>query len=54
MEDVVDALRGLAAIIDEAQGKAAVNMLSGSLLVEAADEIERLRSYLSKDKVNNG
>lgn len=41
--DIVGNLRDMAYIIDESQGKAVVTMLSGSMLNEAADEIEKLR-----------
>lgn len=42
-DDIVTELRDWAAITDEAQGEAAVAMLSGRVFTEAADEIERLR-----------
>jgi len=44
LDDIVTDLRALAALIDDAQGKANVTMLSGHLLAEAADEIEALRA----------
>ena len=43
-DDIVDNLRNMAYIIDKIQGKAVITMLSGSMLNEAADEIERLQA----------
>jgi len=46
--DIVGNLRDMAYIIDESQGEAVVTMLSGSMLTEAADEIERLREEINE------
>ena len=43
-DDIVDDLRDWSTIIDDAQGKAVVSMLSGRIFADAADEIERLRA----------
>ena len=45
-EDLVQELRNWQAIIDEAQGKVTVVMLSGEVFGAAADEIERLEARL--------
>jgi hypothetical protein len=45
-EDIVDELRAFAFIVDKAQGVAEVKMLSGSIFLQAAEEIERLREAL--------
>jgi hypothetical protein len=42
-EDIVDVLTDFAYIVDESKGVAVVTMLNGSLFLDAASEIKRLR-----------
>lgn len=44
MEDIVESLRAMATIVEAAQGKMTMTMVSGRIFDEAADEIERLRA----------
>lgn len=45
--DIVDDLIAMAEIIDMAQSRATVTMVSGYLFMDAADEIKRLRARLA-------
>jgi hypothetical protein len=42
-EDIVDVLTDFAYIVDESKGLAVVTMLNGSIFLDAASEIKRLR-----------
>jgi len=45
-DDIVQKLRDWAMVTEEVQGKAVLSMLSGQIFTEAANEIERLRSFV--------
>lgn len=51
-EDIVDVLTDFAYIVDESKGVAVVTMLNGSIFLDAAEEIKKLRD--TGDKLAQG